>query len=99
VYSSGLCVMLSVFLADILLTCLLCVLLVQNIFMFYSVTLLLFVDTVACSLISFRESVGIWILIPQTANGKSIVWAPGNLSCVSPPFFLGFTTLWAHSQI
>jgi hypothetical protein len=96
VCSSGLSVMLSVFLANILLNCLLCVFLVQNIFVFYTVTLILFVDTVACSRISSRESVRIWISIPQTANGKSIVRAPGNLSSVSPPFFLGFTTLWAH---
>jgi hypothetical protein len=74
-----------------------CFAFVQVIFMFYTVTLLLFVDTVACSLISSRESVGIWISIPQTANGKSIVRATGNLTSVPlPPFFLEFTTLWAH---
>jgi uncharacterized RDD family membrane protein YckC len=71
VYSSGLSVMLSVFLANILLTCLLCVLLVLNIFMFYSVTLLLFVDTVACSLISSRKSMGIWIWIPRQLMAKA----------------------------
>jgi hypothetical protein len=54
--------------------------------MFYIVTVLLFVHIVACSLIYSHESVGIWISIPQTANGKSIVRAPGNLSSVSPHF-------------
>jgi hypothetical protein len=51
---------------------------------------------VACRLIYSHEILGIWISIPQTANGKTIVRAPGSLSGV-PPFFLGFTTLWAHS--
>jgi hypothetical protein len=60
---------------------------VQNIFTFYTVTLLLFVTIVACSLIYSHESVGIRISIPQTADGKSI--APGNLSSVSPHFSWG----------
>jgi hypothetical protein len=63
---------------------------------FYTVTLLLFVTTVACSLIYSHESVGVWISISQTANGRSIMRAPGNLSSV-PPFFLGFTTPWAQN--
>jgi hypothetical protein len=57
--------------------------------MFYTVTLLVFVTIVACSLISFRESVEIRISIPQTADGKSIVQAPSNLSSVSPHFSWG----------
>jgi hypothetical protein len=46
-------------------------------------------NTVAGSLIYSHEILGIWCSIPQTANGKDIVRAPGNLSSVPPPIFLG----------
>jgi hypothetical protein len=57
---------------------------VQNTYMF---TLLYYFccNIVACSLIYSHEILGIWCSIPQTANGKSIVRAPGNLSSVSLP--------------
>jgi hypothetical protein len=45
-------------------------------------------NIVACSVIYSHEIMGIWCSIPQTANGKGIVRAPGNLSSVSP-IFLG----------
>jgi hypothetical protein len=51
---------------------------------------------VASSLIYSHEILGIWCPIPQTANGKSIVRAPGNPSSVPPPIFWGLTTLWAQ---
>jgi hypothetical protein len=75
------------FAVNILLTYLLYVLFVQNTFMFYIVILLLFVDAVACSLIYPHESVGIRTSIPQTANGTSIVRAPGVPSSVPPHTF------------
>jgi hypothetical protein len=72
---------------NILLTCLLYVLFVQNTFMFYIVILLLFVDVVACSLIYSHESVRIRTSIPQTADGNSIVRAPVNPSRVPAHLF------------
>jgi hypothetical protein len=61
---------------------------VENTFMF---TLLYYFccDIVARSLTYSHEILGIWCSIPQTANDKSIVRAPGNLSSVPPPNFLG----------
>jgi hypothetical protein len=58
---------------------------VQNIYMF---TLLYYFccNIVACSLIYSHQILGIRISIPQTADGESIVRAPGNLSSVSPHF-------------
>jgi hypothetical protein len=46
-------------------------------------------NIVACSLIYSHEILGIWCSIPQTANGKDVVRAPGNLSSVSPHFSWG----------
>jgi hypothetical protein len=67
---------------------------VQNTYIF---TLLYYFccNIVARSLIYAHEILGFRISIPQTADGKSIVRAPGNLSSVSPHFF-GLTTLWVH---
>jgi hypothetical protein len=84
--------------ANILLTFLPCVCFCSEYIYFYTVTLLLFVNIVACRLIYSHESVGVWISIPQTANGKSIVRAP-VIYLVFSPFFLGFTTPWAQHNV
>jgi hypothetical protein len=57
-------------------------------------------NTYICLHCYITSVVTLWLVVWSTpmrsANGKSIMRAPGNLSSVSPPLFLGLTTLWAH---
>jgi hypothetical protein len=74
---------------NILLICLLYVLLLFRIHICFTLLYYFCCNIVACSLIYSHEILGIWCSISQTANGKSIVRAPGNLSSVSPHFSWG----------